>query len=191
MNYIGDFTLGATIDLKFTTRNFTTGAPFTLAGTPVVSAYPDNSTTELTAGITLTVDFDARTGLNHLRVVASGANGYVSGSNYQLVITAGTVNGVSVVGEVIAHFSIDNAVLPATERIAIADTLLDRNMATGVDSGTASIRTVRQALRRLRNLWLISGLTLTVMKEDDATESFHSTLTATPGASPITGEDPS
>lgn len=48
------------------------------------------------------------TGLNNVRVVASGGNGYATASNYQLVITTGTVNSVSVVGEVIAEFSIEN-----------------------------------------------------------------------------------
>jgi hypothetical protein len=75
-----------------------------------------NSTTELTAGITLTVDFDARTGLHNVRVVATSGNGYATASNYQLVITAGTVDSVSVVGEVIAQFSIEarSALRPTT-----------------------------------------------------------------------------
>lgn len=116
MSYYGDIRLGDTIDIKFTTRRFTTGAPFTLAGTPTVAAYPGNSTTEITAGITLTVDFDARTGLNNVRVVASGANGYATATNYVLVVTAGTVDAVSVVGEVVGSFSIENrsALMPTT-----------------------------------------------------------------------------
>lgn len=104
-----DYALGSTIDFKFTTRRFSTGAPFTLAGTPAVAAYPDNSTTELTAGITLTVDFDARTGLNNVRVVATGGNGYAAGSTYALVLTAGTVDGVSVVGEVVGEFTLERS----------------------------------------------------------------------------------
>jgi hypothetical protein len=104
--FAGDFALESTIDLKFTTRRFTTGAPFTLAGSPVISAYPDNSTTQLTAGITLSVDFDAVTGLNNVRVVATAANGYAAGSSYFLVITTGTVDSVSVVGEVVGSFTI-------------------------------------------------------------------------------------
>jgi hypothetical protein len=107
MSYRGNFAVGETIDLFFTTRRFSTGAPFTLAGTPVVSAYEDNSTTEITSGITLTTDFDARTGLNHVRVVASGANGFEAGKSYSLVITAGTVDGVSVVGEVVGYFTLE------------------------------------------------------------------------------------
>lgn len=115
MSYIGDFRLGDTFDTKFTTRQIS-GAPFTLAGSPVISAYVGNSTTEITAGITLSVDFDSRTGLNNVRVVASSGNGYATASNYQLVITTGTVNSVSVVGEVIAEFSIENrsGLMPTT-----------------------------------------------------------------------------
>lgn len=115
MSYLGDIRLGDTIDCKFTTVD-SGGAPFTLGGTPVVSAYPGNSTTEVTAGITLTVDFDSRTGLHNVRVVASNGNGYATATNYFLVITTGTVNSVSVVGYVIGSFSIENrsALMPTT-----------------------------------------------------------------------------
>lgn len=115
MAYIGDFALGSTFDTKFCTVQ-STGAPITLAGSPVISAYPDNSTTELTAGITLTVDFDARTGMHNVRVVATSGNGYASGSNYQLVITTGTINSVSAVGYVIGEFSLEarSALRPTT-----------------------------------------------------------------------------
>src|SRR3989304_3733373 len=106
MGYVGDIRLGDTIDVKFATVS-TIGAPTTLAGTPVVSAYVGNSTTQLTAGITLTVDFDAVTGLHNVRVVATGANGYAAGGNYALVITTGTVGGTSVVGEVVGEFSLE------------------------------------------------------------------------------------
>ena len=114
--YRGDIRLGETVDFKFTTRNFSTGAPFTLAGSPVISAYVGNGTTEITAGITLTVDFDSRTGLNNVRVVATSGNGFATATNVELVITTGTVNSVSVVGEVIGSFSIENrsAVMPTT-----------------------------------------------------------------------------
>lgn len=113
---IGDIRLGDTFDVKFTTRSFTTGAPTTLAGTPVISAYPGNSTTQLTAGITLSVDFDTVTGLHNVRVVATSGNGYATATNYALVITTGTVGGVSVVGEVIGYFSIEarSALMPTT-----------------------------------------------------------------------------
>jgi hypothetical protein len=107
MIHRGDVPLGATVDIKFNTRQ-SSGALTTIAGSPVVVAYIDNSTTELTAGITLTVDFDGRTGLHNLRIVASAANGYAAFTDVTLVFTAGTVNGVSLVGEILAAFSIQN-----------------------------------------------------------------------------------
>lgn len=110
----GDIRLGDTIDIKFTTS--VNGVPTQLAGTPAVSAYPANSVTQLTAGITLTADFDSLTGLNNVNVVASSGNGYATATNYCIVITTGTVGGSSVVGTVVGEFSIENrsALIPTT-----------------------------------------------------------------------------
>lgn len=289
--YHGDIRLGDTIDIKFTTRQIS-GAPSTLGSSPVISAYPANSTTQLTAGITLSVDFDSVTGLNNVRVVASGGNGYLTATNYTLVITTGTVNSVSVVGECIGSFSIENrsALMPTTAALTldisaggeagvdwgnvgskttanaltgttiavtqkvdldtiktnpvvnggtitfpsnatlasttnitagtiatvttltnlpaipanwltaagtaadfgaeVADAILDRDMSTGADSGSTTVRTVRQALRALRNKLSISGSTLTVTKEDDATASWTAAVTTDAAAVPITAVDP-
>lgn len=114
--YHGDIRLGESIDVKFSTRQFTTGAPFLLAGSPVISAYVGNNTTQITAGITLTANFDGLAGLNNVRVVATSGNGYATASNYTLVITTGTVDSVSVVGECVGSFSIENrsALMPTT-----------------------------------------------------------------------------
>lgn len=101
-----DRTLEDTFYIAFTTRSFSTGAPATLSGTPVVSAYEDAGLTQITAGITLGVDHDAVTGLNMLTIVAAAASGYEAGKDYNLVITTGTVGGVSVVGEVVGTFSL-------------------------------------------------------------------------------------
>lgn len=299
-----DYTVGDTVHFMFTTRRFSTGAPFALAGTPAVSAYENEGTTQITAGITLGVDHDGVTGLNLVTVVASGANGFEAGKDYHLVITAGTVDSVSVVGEVVGRFTLSrsaaavdlangtdglgaikaetaliladtgtdgvvvaslaansitaaaiangaidaatfaadvdaeilsyivddatridasalntasvtsipailddtgtagvvvasiaaNAVSAsalATDAVSeIADGILNRDMSTGTDSGSASVRTMRQALRFLRNKWSISGTTLTVCKEDDSTSSWTSELTGTAAADPITASDP-
>lgn len=101
-----DRTVGDTFYIAFTTRAFATGIPTTLSGTPVVSAYEDASLTQITAGITLGVDHDSVTGLNMLTIVATGGNGFETSKDYQLVITTGTVGGVSVVGEVVGQFSL-------------------------------------------------------------------------------------
>lgn len=108
MNYKGDFVPGSTIHLKFPTVD-TTSVPYTLAGSPAISAYKDGSATESTAGITLTVAFDSLAGLNHVAVDTS-ANGtfYAAGSDFTLVITSGSANGTSVVGMPVGSFSINN-----------------------------------------------------------------------------------
>lgn len=104
--YLGELIDGGTHDFMFTTVNGS-GVPTTLAGTPVLSVYKDNSTTETTTGPTLTADFDTRTGLNQVRLVLTDAF-YVADTDYSVVITTGTVNGNSVVGYVVAQFSIQN-----------------------------------------------------------------------------------
>jgi hypothetical protein len=106
--WLGDFLPGDVIDFKFTTVN-TSGVPTTLAGTPAISIYKDNGTTEDTDGVTLTVDFDSRSGLNHVNITTSSDTTFYSlESEFQAVITTGTVSGSSVVGYVVAHFSIGN-----------------------------------------------------------------------------------
>jgi hypothetical protein len=67
--------------------------------------------------------------------------------------------------------------------------LLDRNMATGADSGSATVRTVRQALRALRNKVAIAAGTMTVSKEDDTTASWTASVATTAG-NPISSIDP-
>lgn len=113
--YIGDFKVAAVIDLKFTTRSFTTGVPTVLAGTPVISIYKDNNVTQTTTGVTLSVDFDGVVGLNNIHIDTADAF-YAAGSNFQCVITTGTVGGVSVVGETVGAFSIEatSALRPTT-----------------------------------------------------------------------------
>jgi len=170
MSHLGDFALGSTFDTKFTTVN-TSGVPTTLAGTPVVSAYVDNSTTELTAGITLTVDFDARTGLHNVRVVATSGNGYAAGSNYQLVITTGTVGGSSVVGYVIAEFSIEaRSALRPTVAGRTADVAATGEM--GLDFDNIKDATGAHTLTNIR----VPNVTLT------------DTLTTYTGNTPQTGD---
>lgn len=105
--WLGNFAEDATLDFKFSTVD-ATGAPTTLAGTPALSVYKANGATQSTAGITLSVDFDSVTGLNHVRIDLSADAFYATGNDYDVVITTGTVDGASVVGYVVASFSIEN-----------------------------------------------------------------------------------
>lgn len=114
--YLGDYTEDyADLNFKFTTRD-TDAAPYTLAGSPVVSVYASNETgTEVTTGVTLSVDFDGVTGLNNVNIDLSADAFYATGEDYSVVITTGTVNGNSVVGEVVATFSIENRFMRGTD----------------------------------------------------------------------------
>jgi hypothetical protein len=107
MASLGDFDTGATLYFKFTTFRPSTGAPFTLAGTPAISVYKDASTTQSTAGVTLTADFDAVTGLNHVAIDTSADGAfYAVGSFFDVVVTTGTVDSVSAVGVVVGRFTL-------------------------------------------------------------------------------------
>ena len=71
----------------------------------------------------------------------------------------------------------------------IADAILDRDMGTGTDSGSTTVRTPRQALRVLRNRAAIAAGTLTTYKEDDVTASWTAAVTTTAG-NPISEVNP-
>ncbi len=105
--YLGDFGVGQSVSTKFPTTK-SDGTPTSLSA-GAASVYRTGSTTESTAGVTLTADYDARTGFNSLVVDTSAdATFYTPGSEYQVVLTAGTVNAISVVGQPVASFSIRN-----------------------------------------------------------------------------------
>lgn len=116
MSYQGDIAVSQILYFFFTTINPSTGAPITLAGTPAISVYKDDSATQSTAGVTLVTDVDVAG--QHSVKIDTSADGtfYAAGHDFSVVITTGTVNGVSAVGYVIAHFSIQNrsALRPTT-----------------------------------------------------------------------------
>ncbi len=119
---LGDFLPSSIIDFDFPTRS-QAAVPTSLLGTPAISVYKSNSTTESATGVSLTVDFDSRTGFNHVRIDTSADTTFYSlATDFDIVITAGTVSGVSVVGEVIGHFSILNrsAIAPVGRRNTVA-----------------------------------------------------------------------
>ena len=119
--YIGDYGKNDTITFMFTTFRPSTGAPFALAGTPVVSVYKDNNLTQDTAGVTLTTNYDGVTGLNFVSIATTSAF-YVDGSSYECVITTGTVDSVSVVGSCVGRFTMrDQACLYPTTHATTLD----------------------------------------------------------------------
>lgn len=104
-------------------------------------------------------------------------------------ITAGTITTATNVTTVngLAANVITAAATAADFGAEVADAILNRDMATGTDSGSTTVRTVRQALRALRNKVSFSGGTATVTKEDDSTASWTAAVTGTPT---VTAVDP-
>lgn len=114
---IPDYAPSTVVRDKFNTFRPSTAVPYTLAGTPALSVYKDNSTTQSTTGVTLTVDFDGVTGL-HDYAVDTSADGtfYSAGSSFTVVITTGTVDSVSFVGTIVGRFTLNkqSALRPTT-----------------------------------------------------------------------------
>ena len=94
---------GDTYHILFTTRAFATGIPGTLSAA-TVAVYEEATATPIQTSVAVTEDYNSITGLNHVPIVATSGNGYDVGSYYSVVIEAGTVDSVSVVGEVVGHF---------------------------------------------------------------------------------------
>ena len=101
-----DITLGDTFYHDFTTRQFSDGVPTALLGSPVLSVLEGNNATPITAGVSVSVSRASVAGLNEATIIATGGNGYEAGKSYSIYISTGTVGGVSVVGEVVGHFTV-------------------------------------------------------------------------------------
>jgi hypothetical protein len=127
--------------------------------------------------------------------ITGNLTGNVTGSVGSVTGAVGSVTGAvgSVTGAVgsVSSGGIDATAITTAGYNAIADGVLDRNMATGTDSGTDSTvtRTPRQAMRLLRNKAVIAAGTLTVRKEDDSTASWTAAISTTAG-NPISTVDP-
>jgi hypothetical protein len=105
--YAGDILLGAVVRFYFNTGSTASNTPITLAGVPVISVYKDGSTTPVTTGVLLTVDI--LTGRHRVTIdTGSDPAYYTAGSDFEAVITTGTVDGVSAVGVSVGRFSINN-----------------------------------------------------------------------------------
>ncbi len=113
MTYLGAYTAGSTLTHLFTSRA-TSGVPTALVSTASASVYKDGGTTQATALASLTTNFDSVAGLNRLVVDSSASAAFFTAdSEFAVVLDNGTVNGASVVGEVIVSFSLNDGTLPS------------------------------------------------------------------------------
>lgn len=106
MTYLGDYVEDDTVYFLWST-NDADGASITRATDGTVSVYKDNGTTQSTAGITDTEDFDSLTGVHACTIDLSADAFYATGSDYAVVLSAATIDGQTV-NAVLAHFSIEN-----------------------------------------------------------------------------------
>jgi hypothetical protein len=106
--YLGDFPADTVqVDFSFNTRK-ADGTPVALEGGRL-AVYKDDATTELV--LVAVCDLAAvATGQYNVTVYVtqSGSRPFVAGSDYKVVLSAGTVDGTSVAGTVLAQFSIEN-----------------------------------------------------------------------------------
>jgi hypothetical protein len=131
---------------------------------------------------------------------SAGQAGYIVGNNLNATVSSrATQSSVDIVAAYldteIAAIKAKTDNLPASPAATgdiptatqNADALLNRDMSAVSDTNA---RSPLNALRFIRNKWSIAGTTLTVTKEDDATSAWTATVTAAPGADPISGNDP-
>jgi len=133
----GDYQLEDTVYLPFTTRAFATGIPTALVSGEV-QIYEDASVTQITAAETLTVSLDSIAGFNMCSVAATAANGFGTGQSYTAILSAGTVDSVSAIGEVVGQFTIEMGAAYLNSVVIASDLILVHSETTAilVDTGT-------------------------------------------------------
>lgn len=107
MIYLGDFAADtAQVDFSFNTRT-AAGAPVALVG-GLLAVYKDDGTTALVLSAECDLVAVATGQYNVTVYVTQDGSPFVAGSDYKVVLSAGTVDGTSVAGTVLAQFSIEN-----------------------------------------------------------------------------------
>jgi hypothetical protein len=105
--YIGDFKKGQQIRVKFNTFSQAL-IPTAPSVALEVAIYKDSATEITTTGITQpTPNFDSKNGLHEL-VVDTSDSVYEIGKDYDIVFTAGTVDGIDLTRTILRTFSIEN-----------------------------------------------------------------------------------
>jgi hypothetical protein len=127
---------GGIVYLYFTTRSGTPPVPTTLSGTPAISIYKNNSATPSTSGVTLSVDVNGVTGFNRVAIdTSTNTTFYLNGNTYAAIISAGTVGGTSVVGEVQGQFVLQGDITtPIRQGVAQAGNPASMKLDSGASS---------------------------------------------------------
>lgn len=89
------------------------GLPITMVG-GAIEVHESNNPVGITAGITFDADLFG-TGSHHVMVDTSNA-AYSKGTNYTIKVSAGTVDGVSMIGYVVGYFSCENRIVEGIKK---------------------------------------------------------------------------
>jgi hypothetical protein len=181
--------IDATVSSRLATAGYT--APPTTAqtatavwGAALVSNISAGSTGERLLATFLQEDWDARPPLTTVQTATAVWNALTA--SYGTAGSYGALVETNLDATVSSRLASAGYTAPPTA-VQNADALLTRDM--GAVTGEAA-RSPLNALRFLRNKWGVVGTTLTVTEEDDTTTAWTATVTATPGADPISGSDP-
>lgn len=115
---LGDFVEDElNVVLNFWTQD-KNGTPITIAGSPVVKVFKEGDATGRASGtdpeITFTLNKidpagSAVTGTHHVKIDTSTQTYYEKNKGYRVILTAGTVDGISKAGHPVASFGIENS----------------------------------------------------------------------------------
>jgi hypothetical protein len=138
--HLGSFAPGSTVYGMFNSRD-TDGAPIALAGTPSLECYKNAADTPDNSGITLTEGFSSVTGLNHFAIDTSAdPTFYAAGSEVFVVLAAGTADGVSVAGVIVAQFSLVADGLTTAQKADVLAQVVSALDTAGVDQSNGITR---------------------------------------------------
>ena len=165
----------------------TTGATLSIAKDGAAAGAAGASLTHRTGGMWEAALSQADTNGNNIGYVWGGTN---------VIPQGGTIVTVdyprNAIPNILAAITSSGVAISAATMQALADEWLNRNMALGTDTGTEVNRTVRQALRALRNKWDFAGAAgaYQVYKEDDVTVNWTGQPGTNASADPLVSMDP-
>ena len=150
-----------------------------------LSNYANISNVTLAAGTHSNVTIQGVTRVNSNVTIADANYSAVTVRLASVAYSGATVQVSNIGPGNFSGVTVEVSNIAQSARSLIADDLLLRSLAGGAAGG----RTVQDALRFLRNRFLIDGSTMTVYTEDDTTSAWTASVTTVADIS-ITGSDP-
>jgi hypothetical protein len=163
--YLGDFRSGKTVRRLFPT-NAIAGESITIATNGTVQVYKNNGTSQSTAGVTFTEDFDGLVGVHAVDIdMSADGTFYSSASDFECVLAAATIDGKSI-NTPLFCWSVENrsAVMPTADGRTI-----DLDVGGNVDVATVNTTvTANLATTGLDTVRIESGISASAALTDDA-----------------------